>query len=100
MLSCRSADWRSATGLQGPSDAQELTPLELHREPLERAEAQEFLAYRLDGATAERVLGHLEERGLAGLWSNPQTLELVAEVGRVRAASPARASSSPTRPSS
>ncbi len=84
ILSCRVADWRSATGLQGLADIYGAEPVELHLEPLERWEAVSFLAVRLGGDAAEATVAHLEERGLAGLWSNPQTLELLLEVAADR----------------
>ena len=80
ILSCRVADWRSATGLQGIADLYDRAPLELHLEPLDRADAIAFLAETLGDMRAEAAIGHLESRGLSGLWANPQTLELVGKV--------------------
>ena len=77
ILSCRVADWRSATALQGISDFYQPPPLEVHLAPLDRADAAEFLSRRLGRGEAEKTIKHFEERGLSGLWSNPQTLELV-----------------------
>jgi len=80
ILSCRVADWRSATALQGFSDFYDHVPLELHLEPLERDDAITFLAATLGDTVAEEAIDHLVSRGLSGLWSNPQTLELVKKV--------------------
>lgn len=82
ILSCRIADWRSATGLQGLTDLYGDAPVELHLEPLDRPGAVSFLSASLGGARADGVADYLEERGLAGLWSNPQTLGLVEQVAR------------------
>ena len=83
ILSCRVADWRSATALQGIADFYERSPLELHLEPLDRDDATTFLGMTLGKVRAEDAIGHLESLGLSGLWSNPQTLELVERVARV-----------------
>jgi hypothetical protein len=80
ILSCRVADWRSATGLEGVREVYGAAPLELHLEPLDRADAAAFLSRALGQAKAEETLKHLEGRGLDGLWSNPQTLDLVRQV--------------------
>lgn len=80
ILSCRVADWRSATALQGFSELYETPPIELHLEPLNRDDAIEFLSDSLEGERAREVVDYLEAHGLAGLWNNPQTLELVEQV--------------------
>lgn len=80
ILSCRVADWRKATALQGITEFYESAPLELHLEPLTRENATSFLAARLGADRAEDAIGHLEARGLGGLWGNPQTLNLIADV--------------------
>jgi hypothetical protein len=82
ILSCRVADWRSATALQGIKDLYDEAPVELHLDPLERADAHKFLAETLGGERADETLAHLEDRGLSGLWANPQTLILVETVAR------------------
>lgn len=79
ILSCRTADWRSATSLQGLSDAYGQRPVELHIELLTRDEAGELLAPRLGRSLADRTLDDLEARGLDGLWANPQTLSLIGD---------------------
>lgn len=80
ILACRVADWRSATALQGLRDLYETDPLQLHIEPLVRPDAVRFLTETLGDEQAEVTAQGLETRGLAGLWSNPQTLSLVQEV--------------------
>lgn len=82
ILSCRVADWRSATALQGIADFYDGAPVELHLEPLGRDDAISFLSGSLGEEAAEKAIKHLEERGLSGLWRNPQTLELVAKVAK------------------
>lgn len=79
ILSCRTADWRSATSLQGLADAYGEKPVELHIEPLTRDEASELLGLRVGRLTAEQTLDDLAARGLGGLWENPQTLSLIGD---------------------
>jgi len=80
ILSCRIADWRSATALQVLSDLYSEPPLELHIEPLDRGDAVTFLSASLGNDRGEEVARYLESHGLSGLWSNPQTLNLVEQV--------------------
>lgn len=80
ILSCRVADWRSATSLQGIAAFYEQKAVELHLAPLAREDALAFLQRTLPEDRAEETLAHLEGRGLAGLWANPQTLILVEAV--------------------
>lgn len=80
ILSCRVAEWRSATALQGIRDFYAESPVELHLEPFERSDATAYLRAGPVADQAEVVICHLENLGLAGLWANPQTLDLVARV--------------------
>lgn len=80
IVSCRVADWRSATALQGFRELYASPPIELHLNPLDRDDAIVFLSASLDDERAKEVVGYLESHGLTGLWSNPQTLELVEQV--------------------
>ena len=80
ILSCRTADWRSATALQVLGELYDEPPLELHIEPLDRGDAVTFLSMSLGTTRADGVADYLEGHGLAGLWSNPQTLNLVEQV--------------------
>jgi hypothetical protein len=81
VLSCRVADWRSATGLEAireQYDGQQ--PLELHLEPFKDTDAIAFLGESMGVESAKKVVDHFNSRGLAGLLGNPQTLELVTRV--------------------
>jgi hypothetical protein len=80
ILSCRVADWRSATGLEAIREQYPDEPLELHLEPFNDADAISFLSASLGAETANAVVAHFDARGLQGLLGNPQTLELVARV--------------------
>lgn len=82
LLSCRVADWRSATAAQGIAEQYGTAPLELHLEPLSREDAAIFLTTSPGGdmAKAESALSSLESRGLEGLWRNPQTLDLISDL--------------------
>lgn len=80
ILSSRIADWRKATALQGINDFYEVAPLELHLEPLNREDAAKYLREKISPEAADSAISHLEEKGLGGLWRNPQTLKLIAEV--------------------
>ncbi|KQY75341.1 NACHT domain-containing NTPase [Brevundimonas sp. Root1423] len=80
ILSCRVADWRSATALQGLSDLYGEGPIELYLEPLDRQDAVDVLSQSLGEDAAETAAVSLEDQGLAALWSNPQTLSLIREV--------------------
>ncbi|NBN65949.1 NACHT domain-containing protein [Pannonibacter tanglangensis] len=80
ILSCRVADWRKATALQGISEFYDTAPIELHLQPLSREDAVSYLAATVGEDAADRAVKTLEEAGLGGLWRNPQTLKLVADV--------------------
>lgn len=80
VLSCRVADWRSATGLEAIREQYPEEPLELHLEPFTDDDAVTFLSASLGDNSAKAVIGHFNARGLNGLLGNPQTLELIARV--------------------
>ena len=80
VLSCRVADWRSATGLEAIREQYPEQPVELHLEPLNDDDTAAFLRTSLGGETANAVVEHFNARGLNGLLGNPQTLELIARV--------------------
>ncbi|MGH0003967.1 NACHT domain-containing protein [Pseudovibrio ascidiaceicola] len=82
ILSCRVADWRSATALEGISEEYGSVPLELHLEPFLREDAVAFLSDELSDEEAEHTVCRLEELGLSGLWCNPQTLDMVKTVAQ------------------
>jgi len=80
VLSCRVADWRSATAISGIEEEYEVRPVELHLEPFDRAEAERFLSHALSPDRAAEVVAHLERLGPGGLLGNPQTLLMVETV--------------------
>lgn len=80
ILSCRVADWRSATGLQAISEHYDQKPVELHLEPFSDDDAITFLTGYMSVEAARSVVTHFDERGLQDFFGNPQTLELIARV--------------------
>jgi hypothetical protein len=82
VLSCRVADWRSATGLEAIREQYPDEPLELHLDPLDDRDATAFLSVSLGPEAAREVVDHFNARGLQGLLGNPQTLELIVKVAR------------------
>ena len=80
ILSCRVADWRSATSVQALEDSYKRGPQELFLEPIRRKQARALLAGDIGDDRAEAVLTHFERRGLDGLFGNPQTLMLIRSV--------------------
>jgi hypothetical protein len=77
ILACRVADWRSATGQRAIADVYGQPPLELHLEPLDADDARHILANRFGAARAAEIVAHFEDLGLANLFGNPQTLNLI-----------------------
>jgi predicted NACHT family NTPase len=82
VLSCRVADWRSATGLVAIREQYSEEPLELHLEPFDSDDASSFLSASLGAELAKIVVEHFSTRGLNGLLGNPQTLELIVRVAQ------------------
>ncbi|AEV37630.1 hypothetical protein PSE_3122 [Pseudovibrio sp. FO-BEG1] len=82
ILSCRVADWRSATALESILEEYGSVPLELHLEPFSREDAVTFLSDELSDEEAELTVCRLEELGLSGIWCNPQTLDMVKTVAQ------------------
>lgn len=80
ILSCRVAEWRSATGLEAIREQYAGEPLELHLEPFDDDDAIAFLSASLGVETAKSVVAHFNAHGLYGLLGNPQTLELISRV--------------------
>lgn len=80
VLSCRVADWRSATGVEAIREQYGTKPIELHLEPFDDEDANVFLSSRLGRATAKEIVANFNKRGLQGFLGNPQTLELVARI--------------------
>jgi len=84
ILSCRVADWRSATSTQAVADTYGNDPLELFLEPISRDEARILLSNDVGDKSAENVISHFENIGLEGLFGNPQTLKLIRAVASER----------------
>lgn len=82
VLSCRVADWRSATGVEAISEQYPEPPLELQLKPFDDDDAVAFLQAQFGDETARAVVGHFNKHGLSGLLGNPQTLNLIAAVAR------------------
>ncbi|MEC4876866.1 hypothetical protein MXF29_14800 [Pseudomonas sp. NC26] len=80
VLSCRVADWRSATGIEAIREQYPEEPLELHLEPFDDDDVTTFLDASLGAETAKTVVEHFNARGLNGLLGNPQTLELISSI--------------------
>ncbi|MEI2430207.1 hypothetical protein RDV84_17960 [Lysobacter yananisis] len=80
VLSCRSIDWRSATGAQAIEEQYERAPLQLHLEPLTDAQVLAFLGDRIGPDRAEAAARHFQSLGLDGLLGNPQSLSMIADV--------------------
>ena len=78
VLSCRVAEWRSATASGAIAEQYDSAPLEVHLEPLTRDEQLQLLTELTNDADRARVLlDHFEAFGPDFL-GNPQTLELIA----------------------
>ena len=79
ILSCRAREWqaRTVTNLRQIYSGESAI---FNLEALNRKEASVFLAQRYARADAEQVLNHLDERGIAELYSNPLTLGLMGQV--------------------
>lgn len=82
VLSCRVADWRSATGLVAIKEQYNIEPLELHLNPFSQSDMNDFLSEKIGNEQALKVVDHFVNLGLEGLLGNPQTLNLISEVAR------------------
>ena len=78
IISCRVADWRSATSTQAVGDTYGLDTMELFLKPVSRDEARKLLSNDIGDQRAETVLAHFENKGLEELFGNPQTLKLIS----------------------
>jgi hypothetical protein len=76
ILSCRVADWRSATGLTAIIELYEDSPLELYLDPLDTEQACQFLSGnpKIGTERARQVADKLAARGFEEWLGNPQTL--------------------------
>jgi hypothetical protein len=79
ILSCRVADWRSATSVEAVREQDLDGPLQLHLDPLRRVDQLEILAAKLGEERAEVLVEHFERYGLDFL-GNPQTLDMIARL--------------------
>lgn len=80
VLSCRVADWRSATGLVAIKEQYNIEPLELHLNPFSQSDMNDFLSEKIGNEQALKVVDHFVNLGLEGLLGNPQTLNLISKV--------------------
>ena len=77
ILSCRAADWRSATSVAAISEQYADSPLELHLEELTQDEQVKFLSAYVEQERAHKLIEHFQSFGLDSLLGNPQTLDLI-----------------------
>ena len=82
ILSCREADWRGAADRIRISDDYGSDPVLLHLQPFGWDDALTFLANRFPALNPHQILEHLAHRGLDGVYENPLTLRLFAEVAQ------------------
>lgn len=82
VLSCRVADWRSATATSAIAEDYGSNPIEFQLAPLSRDEAVQFLAHSLTLARAQEVANHFAALGPADLLGNPQTLLMIETVAK------------------
>lgn len=80
ILSCRVADWRSATGADAILELYGKKPLMLHLAPFEHADTLAYLGQRMDSEAARAIVEHFTSRRLEGFLGNPQTLYLVSQI--------------------
>lgn len=83
ILSCRVAEWRSATAISNITETYGQTPLQLHLKPFSRNEIDVFLAQKVGRKRSSEVLEHFENLGLADWLGNPQTLDLISTVSHL-----------------
>lgn len=80
VISCRVADWRSATGISAISECYEQKPVELLLEPFNKDDCYTFLERLHNPTIANITVDHFYERNLEELLSNPQTLKMIADI--------------------
>lgn len=76
IVSCRAADWRSATGKAAIGELYDVPPLELYLDPLDSDQARDFLAAngQIGVERSSRIVSRLVQRGFGDWLGNPQTL--------------------------
>ncbi len=82
ILSCRVADWQSATAINSINEDYSKKPIELHLMPFNHYDIHSFLSLSLGEAQSQNVVQHFNVLGLGQLLGNPQTLELISKVAR------------------
>lgn len=82
VMSCRVSDWRSATGEAEIRVQYAKPPLALHLKPFTDSDIIAFLCSRLDEEQAKIVVEHFNNRDLAELLGNPQTLVMIADIAK------------------
>ena len=80
IVSCRVADWSSATGTEAIQEQYSQRPLELHLAPLTDNDVINFLSISFGLEVAKKPVEPLNARGLKGLLGNPQTANLTVSV--------------------
>lgn len=79
-LSCRVADWRSATSREAISEQYAAVPIQLYLEAFTEEEVKRLLSAGVGQQRADEVFRHFDSLGLGGLLGNPQTLEMILKV--------------------
>jgi len=79
ILACRAAEWRDAADLARIGDSYAREPAVLYLAPFDEDEARTFLAGEYPGVQVHALLGHLRNRELSHVCSNPLVLRLFAE---------------------
>lgn len=85
ILSCRVAEWRSATAVSNIAETYGQTPLQLHLKPFSRDEIEVFLTPKVGSKRSSEVLEHFENLGPSDWLGNPQTLDLIGTVSHLEA---------------
>lgn len=83
VLSCRVAEWRSATATSNITETYGQAPLQLHLKPFSKAEIEFFLTQKVGSSKATEVLEHFERLGLNDWLGNPQTLDLISTISHL-----------------
>jgi len=80
ILSCRSADWRSAIAKHDIGEDYGRAPLELRLNPFTEHDALTWLSGQVDEGRARQTIDGLSQRGLEALFGNPLMLKLIAQL--------------------
>ena len=82
VLSCRAADWRGASDCARIRDESIGDPAVLRLQPFGPDDVRAFLSAAYEEIDADRVLGHLRDKGIEEIGRNPLGLRLLAEVAQ------------------